>query len=345
MKNYPLITKSKLSRYIALAGVVLLNSCSDNDEVVVPEKFEEKIVVANRGAGSVSFINAETNNVVKTLSIPNSEPMYIVYVPKKDKIYVGDRIGKKIYVINPQNQQVETSIDVGEGVFHMWADGQGKELWVSNDIDNTISVIDLNTNSVVTTINVGGKPHDVFLTHDGETAFVSIITNDSISDKIFKYSVPNHIKTGEINVGKDPHLFHLTTNNTLYSPCQSGQLYSINPDTFSIISQKNFSGAHGIFPSPSQSTLFVSNISGNQIYSINSSTVNQISNPVPSAGNNPHNITVNAMGNKMFVTHSGTSAKTVSVYNITLSGPISYTSTITVENNPFGLVYYKRKIK
>jgi YVTN family beta-propeller protein len=223
---------------VVLLALTSIYSCNNDSEMTMGTntKMEEKLAVANRVSSSVTFIDATTNTVTKTLSIPNSDPMYVVYVPKTDKLYVGDRANKKIHVINPQNQQVETSINVGNGVFHMWADGQGKELWVVNDMDNTISVVNLATNSVTNTISVDMKPHDIFLSQDGTTAYVSVFTNSSTSDKIYKYSTSTYAKTGEKTVGKEPHLFH--ANNKLYVPCQLGKTYILDGNTLNSHSLK-----------------------------------------------------------------------------------------------------------
>ena len=175
-------------KMIFLASLFI--GCNKDDDDNTSKVYEERVVVANRGGGSISFIDATTNIVTNTLSIPESEPMYVVYVSAKDKLYVGDRLAKKIHVINPQTKAIENEITVGNGVFHMWADGHGKQLWVNNDIDNTISVIDLNTNMVIQTINVSMKPHDVFLTKDATKAYVSVLNSDAtMPDKIFMYSL------------------------------------------------------------------------------------------------------------------------------------------------------------
>jgi YVTN family beta-propeller protein len=319
--------------------------CNKDNDNTTPKTYEERVVVANRGGGSISFIDASSNQIINTLSIPSSEPMYVVYVPIKDKLYVGDRAGKKVHIINPQTKLVEFAITVGNGVFHMWADGQGKQLWVNNDIDNTISVIDLSTNTVVQTINVGMKPHDVFLTKDATKAYVSVFNSDaSMPDKIFMYSTSTYTKTGEVSVGKDPHLFHLSNTNKLFVTCQSGQVYTLNGNDLSVTSNTAFVGAHGIFSSPDQTNVFVTNISGGQIYSINASTNAQNGSALASLSTTPHNIVVNEAGNKMFVTHSGATATSVSTYTIN-SGALTAGTTITAGTNPFGLTYYKRELK
>ncbi|AQX03591.1 hypothetical protein BBD32_12570 [Elizabethkingia anophelis] len=329
---------------IIFFGLTIPYSCNHDSVASKERNTEEKVIVANRNSGSISFVDVSTNEITKTLSIPNSEPMYVVYVSQRDRIYVGDRLNKKVHVINPSNYDIEKSISVGEGVFHMWADGQGKEIWVVNDIDYTISVLDLNSNTVSKTITIDKRPHDVFLTQDGSTAFVSVFTENMTSDKVYKYSTNTYLKTGEVSVGKEPHLFHLS-NNSLYVPCQSGRVYAFNSNTLNPIFEKIYQGAHGIFSSINQNTIFVSNITNNQLYSINSITGESVGTPISSSRNTPHNIVLNKEGNKMFITHSGATSNSISIYNISSSGHISPSASINVENNPFGLTYYKREIK
>jgi YVTN family beta-propeller protein len=328
---------------IALVALLFVGCNKDDDSAI--RTYEEKVVVANRSGGSISFIDATTNQVTKTLSISGSEPMYVVYVASKDKLYVGDRAGKKVHIVNPQSQVVENSIPVGNGVFHMWADGLGKQLWVNNDIDNSISVIDLNTNTVIQTIAVGMKPHDVFITKDATKAFVSVIdSNPANPDKIYSYSTTTYLKTGEVSVGKDPHLFHLSNSNKLFVPCQSGNVYTINASDLSITFNNVFAGAHGIFPSPDQNNVFLTNISGGQIYSINASTGITNGTALASLSTTPHNIVLNGAGNKMFVTHSGATATTVSTYAVN-AGTLTAGTTLNTGLNPFGLTYYLREVK
>lgn len=328
----------------SIVFTLLLMGCNKDSDPVAEKVYEEKVVVANRGNGTISLIDANTNAVSSTIAIAGSEPMYAVYVPTKDKIYVGDRLGKKVHIVNPQSKAVEGFVNVGNGVFHMWADGLGKQLWVNNDVDNTISVIDLATHTVVQTINVGAKPHDVFLTKDGTKAFVSIITSSTTNDKVYLYNSSNYTKTAEVNVGKDPHLFHLQGSNRLFVPCQSGQIYTLNGSDLTVISNSNFVGAHGIFATNDQNYIFATNIAAGQLYGLNASNSSQIGAATTTPTGTPHNITINESGTKLFISHSGAAATAVTIYNLN-AGAATYSSTTTAGTNPFGITYYKREVK
>ena len=305
-----------------------------------PQK-EEIVVVANRGDGSISFIDAISDHVQNTLTISGSEPMYVVYVSAHDRIYVGDRAQNKVHVINPATREVESAIEVGNGVFHMWADGNGNQLWVNNDIDETTSVIDLNTNTVIETISIGAKPHDVFVTEDGSRAYVSTLNPGDDPDQVFMFSTSTFQKTGEQDVGKDPHLYHLFRKDKLYVPCQSGKIYALDGSNLNIINENDYPGSHGIYGTQNENTIFVTNISGAQIYSIN--TIKDVLRGTPAASDPiPHNLVVNKIASKLFVTHSGGTANTVSVFDIGPQEDLSFKTSLTIGTNPFGLAYYQR---
>lgn len=325
---------------LVLVTSLVFTSCNNDSSVT---NYEEIVAVANRGAGTISLINSVTNQVSSTIAIAGSEPMYVVYVPSKDKLYVGDRAGKKVHIINPDTKLVEGSIAVGAGVFHMWA--SSSQLWVNNDIDKTISVINLNTNIVIQTINVDLKPHDVFVSSDGTKAFVSVFsTSATTPDKVYMYSTTTFMKTAEANVGKDPHLYHLSSSNKLIVPCQSGQVYTLNGSNLSVLTNTAFEGAHGVFPSPDQSSVFVTNISGAKLYSINTANSTLNGAALASSETTPHNIVVNNDGTKAFVTHSGATANKVSIYNLN-GANLTASSIVTAGTNPFGITYYKRASK
>ncbi len=334
---------------LLLSLAVVISSCQKkNDELGQdslkskqgPQK-EEMVVVANRGDGSISFIDVLSDQVESTLPIAGSQPMYVVYVAATDRIYVGDRAQNKVHVIDPANREVESSIDVGNGVFHMWAGGNGEQLWVNNDVDQTTSVIDLNTHSVIETISVGAKPHDVFVTDDGSRAYISTLNPGDDPDQVFMYSTSTFEKTGEQEVGKDPHLYHLFRKDKLYVPCQSGNVFVLDGSDLSVLDDDEYPGAHGIYGTHNQNNIFVTNLPGGQIYSIDAIKDEMIGTPAASDPI-PHNLVVNKKTSRLFVTHSGATANTVSVFDIGPKKGLTYSSTLTVGTNPFGLAYYER---
>ena len=74
---------------LAVSGVVLFFG--------VQQHVDAAIVVANRLSNSISVINDETNQVIRTVPLPdNGEPMYVVYIPTTGEVAVGDRANNRV---------------------------------------------------------------------------------------------------------------------------------------------------------------------------------------------------------------------------------------------------------
>ena len=232
------------------------------------------IVIANRGSGSISVINTKTDEVTGTYQLPASpntaEPMYVVYDKRRHRVFVGDRANNQVVVFNSNNYSVETTIAVGQGVFHMWADRLGKQLWVNNDIDNTTSVINLRTLQVIATVptpadlvSMGGKPHDVFLGPLGRLAYISIVGVAGASDYVVQFNTRTFQEIGRAAVGKDPHLSIPLVSRYLYVPCQnSDAVYVLNRFNMNLVETISVPGAHGAIMTTNGKVFYTTNLPG-----------------------------------------------------------------------------------
>ncbi|MFT5818827.1 MAG: YVTN family beta-propeller protein [Crocinitomix sp.] len=333
--------KSKSILALIMIAPLAFYSCDDDDM-----EFEEIVITANRIDQSVSFINAETNEVVETLFIPDSDPVYALYVYQNDKIYIADRAQNSVHIVDPDSRTVESSITVGNGVFHMWADKQGSQLWVNNDVDKTVSVIDLSSNTVMETVDLGVKPHDVFLRDNGSKAYVSIFSEMDTPDSVFLYSTSTFERMHAVPVEKDAHLFFVKNGNRVFVACQSGTLIVLNGANLNEITRVDLPGSHGIYHSPENNYLYVTNILGDQIYTVDDSDGELIVSPFDTEIAAPHNLVVNRDGDKLFVTHSfmGVVEDKVTAYTLGSDGSIVSDETITVGTLPFGIAYYMRMV-
>lgn len=338
--------KNIKSIILSLFALIITFSCKD-DNNTPSLTTQERVLIANRGGGSITIIDAVTNNIIDSIKITSpskGEPMYIVYADSK--VFVGDRANKVVRVYNPANFAEIKTIACGNGIFHMWADPQAKQLWVNNDIDNTITVIDIPTLTVKSTINIGIKPHDVILSKDGNSAFVSIFSGNADPDSIFKYSTSTFAITAKKAVGKDPHVS--VTNDKLYVANQSGTVMIFNQsDLSSVKTPLAIPNAHGAFMSHDFSHFYVTNIAGGGTDGL--MAINTTSNEIITAATantpvaTPHNIVINSNSTKLFVTHSGASATAVTIYSLAGAGAKpTLIKTLTTGLNPFGLAYYKR---
>jgi YVTN family beta-propeller protein len=314
------------------------------------------IVIANRGSGSISVIDAKTDEVTGTYSLPSGpntpEPMYVVFVRPGQRVVVGDRANDQVVVFRASDFSIETTIPVGKGVFHMWADNLGRQLWVNNDIDNTTSVINLHSLQVIATVptpadlvSLGGKPHDVILGPAGKFAYITLVGIAGESDYVVQFSTRTFDEKRRIAVGKDPHLSLTPGNPFLYVPCQNtNEVYVLGRLTLNLYKTISVPGAHGAAMTTNGKVFYTTNLPGggpDGLFAINAKR-----NYVIGAGDTPypvpHNIAITPNSKKLYVTHSGGTSDKVTIYKISNRNPIpTYVGEVTVGLNPFGLDYAK----
>ncbi len=315
----------------------------------------ERVVIANRASGTISVIDARTDEVVGTYALPSSdgepapEPMYVVSVPRYGRVFVGDRANDRVAVFNARTFDVEGMVPAGAGVFHMWADARGRQLWVNNDVDNTTTVIDLRTLTVRATVPtpadlvaMGGHPHDVILGPLGVLAYVTVLGVSGDNDYVVQFSTHSLQETGRAPVGKDAHLSLTRRNRWLYVPCQNtNQVIVLNRFTMQPRTDIAVPGAHGAGMTHSGRWFYTTNISGggtDAISTINTRTNTLAGDPVDSPYPVPHNLALTRNDRKLYLTHSGGTSDKVTVYRIHGHDPTpQYVGEVTVGLNPFGL--------
>jgi YVTN family beta-propeller protein len=234
----------------------------------------------------------------------------------------------------------------------MWADPQGRQLWVNNDIDNTTSVINLHSMQVIATVptppdlvSMGGKPHDVILGPFGKHAYVTVVGVTGSSDYVVQYSTTTFQEMGRAAVGKDAHVSLTTRNRYLYVPCQnSDAVYVLNRFNMNQVEIISVPGAHGVNITTSGKVLYTTNLPGggtDGLFAIgtrNNSLIGTSNTPYAV----PHNIALTPNSKKLYLTHSGGTSDKVTVYTISNHNPVpQFLKEITVELNPFGLAYAK----
>lgn len=313
-----------------------------------------KIVVANRASRSLSVIAVKTDMVIGTYPLPDSgEPMYVVSLPRRNRVFVGDRANNRVVVFNRRNFSVETTVPAGGGVFHMWADPTERQLWVVNDADKTLTVIDTKTLAVITTIPTpadlvaaGGRPHDVILDPVSRFAYITMIGLPG-PDVVVQYSTATFSEVGRTEVGEDPHLSLVRQTHLLYVPCQNtGNVFVLDRDTLApVVPPLVIPGAHGAGMARNGKRFYTTNISGGGVGGLvaidtNTNVVLGATDtgnpPIPT----PHNIALTPNGEKLYVTHSGATANQVTVYRATQDDAVPvFVGAIAVGLNPFGLAY------
>ena len=218
----------RLTQFLLVLALLLISGfLIVNTNTATADSGDGTIVVANRASGNLTLIDVATDTAT-TLAMPaganTAEPMYVVH--SRGKVFVGDRANNRVVVFDADGFSLIGEVAAGDGVFHMWADPNGKQLWVNNDIDNTITVIDVRNLSVLATVDIpadlvadGGKPHDVIL--DKKAAYVTVLGLAGSTDAVVKFSLRTFAEEARADVGKDPHVTLAPNRKTLFVAAQN----------------------------------------------------------------------------------------------------------------------------
>lgn len=339
------------SSYFFLLMITLFSAASANALSFTDRGF---IAVANRGDTSVSIIDVDRDKVIHEIMLPPglnaAEPMYVVHTFIGDQLFVGDRSNDRVLVYNARDYSFIGEVAVGKGVFHMWSDPVGQQLWVVNDVDKTLSVISPKTLSVIATVPIaddivaiGGKPHDVIVTPTADAAFVTMVGISTGFDLVVKYSTETFEEVARAEVGKDPHLSLTPTDDLLYVPTQNNnQVHFLNQSDLSEVKVLEVPGAHGAGMPIFGDSFYTTNLpNGGEdgVFVIDRETLT-VKSKISTLFPVPHNIATTYDGKKLYVTHSGADATQVSVYGVLpFSKRLVLKRVIKTGANPFGITY------
>ncbi len=158
-----------------------------------------RIYVVNRADNTVSVIDQASG---ATVTVPvGRNPGYARVDERTGKAYVNNVDDKTMSIIGPANTVVKT-IPTGAGTVFNFAAASGvyRRIYLANAIDNTLTIIDTDTDTVVRTVGVGAAPQDVIV--DGSGGNVYVVNQDGNSVSVLDARTETVIRT--VPVGTSP---------------------------------------------------------------------------------------------------------------------------------------------
>lgn len=135
----------------------------------------------------------------------------VTFASDGSKVYAANTDEGSVSVINPITKTVEADISVGIAPVGAWPAKNGK-MYVDNETSKTISEIEVATNLVIATINLGFKPGYVAYNELHAELWVS----DAENGKVVYYKLVAGVwtKNGEIATGADAHAIVFTADES-----------------------------------------------------------------------------------------------------------------------------------
>jgi YVTN family beta-propeller protein len=182
-------------------------------------------------ADRIVVIDTSRNEIVARIA-SEDPPFDLAFTPDGRLLYALG-MGSSVAVIDPSmNEVIDTIRMIGQSVMgHLAFRPDGKELYVTNDADDMVSIIDTQRNKPVVSIRVGEGPHGVASTADGRYVVVANrggTTLSVIDTKIRKVVMTREVGERPEHVAGTPDgQFMLVSVNT-----GSNRILMIDPASF-----------------------------------------------------------------------------------------------------------------
>jgi len=152
---------------------------------------------ANVSAGTVSVLDIPGRKLVAV--IPVSTKVQRISISIDDKsVFTADQAKPQLAVIDTITNKVKTRIPIADPGYGTASTLDGRWLLVCVPDASQVSVVDLKTLRVVRTIAVPKVPHEIVISPDDKTAYVSCIRTKKVAAiNLSDWSVKSLIEAGE----------------------------------------------------------------------------------------------------------------------------------------------------
>jgi YVTN family beta-propeller protein len=152
---------------------------------------------ANVSAGTVSVLDIPGRKLVSV--IPVSSKVQRISISVDDKwVFTADQAKPQLAVIDTITNKVKTRIPIADPGYGTASTLDGRWLLVCVPEASQVSVVALKTLQVVRTIVVPRVPHEIVISPDGRTAYVSCIRTKKVAAiNLSDWSVKSLIEAGE----------------------------------------------------------------------------------------------------------------------------------------------------
>jgi len=277
---------------------------------------EHKLYVVTKENNALYTIDLTTKQATKTVSF--IDPCYTcILSPDHSILYISVWGGGKVMIFDTHRNKLIDSVNTGRNPNDLCISKDGNYLFVANSVDNSVSVIDTRSRTVIETLNSalypdapqGSTTNAVTLSNDGQTLYIANADNNCLA--VFDVRTPGKSTSkGFIPVGWYPTSVKISNRKILVLNGK-GSRSMANPggpqptkkgekDNYKKANKKSneyigslFRSSMQVIPTPDakKMALYSSSVYRNTPYSKDKETVaeSEPNNPIPGklAGNSP----------------------------------------------------------
>ena len=178
-------TLSMLNLATAQSIAVLRTGNGPHEVAVSPDG--TTAVVSNYGpasqpGNSLTVINVAAAKVVDTIDLGDyRRPHGLAWLPDNRRALVTVEDNRAVVLVDIEHGEIIRAVKTGESVSHMVAiDPAGKHAYIANIGSGSISVIDIENGTLMTTVNVGKGTEGIALSADGKQLWATNRESDTV---------------------------------------------------------------------------------------------------------------------------------------------------------------------
>lgn len=246
-------------------------------------------IVSNDGDGiqSLQVVNTATHQVVQTIPYKAPQALFlgVAFSPDGKTVYASAGGNNKIRVFSFDKGKLskETSIDMNTNHTNknffpsgLSVSPSGKNLFVANQQDDSVSKIDLTTGTIMETTHVGHNPYMALVSKNGSKVYVTNWGASTVT--VLDATTMELDKTIQVGLHPSAMTQNPVTGDIYVADTGSDQISVINPKADKVtgtVSVSPYKGApagtqpNALTVSPNGKTLYVANAGNNDVSVIN----------------------------------------------------------------------------
>lgn len=223
--------------------------------------------VSGKPGNTISLVDVAQKKEIDKIDLGDFKRPHGIKISKDGKhLYVTCEANKALVVIDTETKKVARSIKTNQDVSHMVALSPDEtRAYITNMGSDTVTVIDLKKNALVTNIPVSKVPEGIDLSPDGKTLYVanrsanSMSVIDTAANKVIK-TVPTGVFPIRISAPKGDRF-------VLVSNAHSGNISVFETFEYKEVARIRISGKMpiGLLVDPSGKRFYVANSGSNAI--------------------------------------------------------------------------------
>ena len=280
----------------------------DNDGVPDAGLVSSHVYLVDSRDHELHVVDIQTNQVVDTIAL-DPAPTAVVASPDGQRVYIRHDPGT-VSVIDTTDNSVVASIEVGAAsagdvaiapINQQWTPIRsigGSRVYVTNNVDSTLSIIDTERNSVIETIAAGqlGSAHSVAVSPAGHELYVTDFDQPGSTFVIDANPVNVNETPIETGAGSDKVAFSPDASRAWVSNSNSNSVVVIDTETRMIEATVAVgTNPSGLSVTPDGSTVYVANVDSQTVSAINTADLSVTTIEI-NASTGPSSIAITADG-------------------------------------------------